>query len=104
MAQPKPRTSGPKLAPHQVVLRPLLTEKGTHQSTRHNAYAFEVNLAATKIEIRNAIEELFGVRVVTVRTMNRQGKHRRFRNRMGKLPNWKKAVVTLHGEDRIEFF
>jgi len=104
MSQPKPRTSGPKLEPHQVVLRPLLTEKGTHQSTRHNAYAFEVNQAATKIEIRNAVEELFGVRVLRVRTMHRHGKHRRFRGRMGRLPNWKKAIVKLHAEDRIEFF
>ena len=52
-------TRGPKLEPHQIILRPLVTEKGTHQFTRHNAYAFEVNLWATKDMIRAAVEELF---------------------------------------------
>jgi len=97
-------TRGPKLEPHQVILRPLVTEKGTHQFTRHNAYAFEVNLWATKEMIRAAVQELFSVRVLKVRTQNRMGKTKRYRMREGKLPNWKKAIVTLHSEDRIEFF
>ena len=95
---------GPKLEPHQVLLQPLVTEKGTHQFTRHNAYPFQVNLWATKDQIRHAVEELFGVRVSKVRTQLRQGKKRRYRFRVGKLPTWKKAIVTLHKEDRIEFF
>jgi large subunit ribosomal protein L23 len=95
---------GPKLEPHQVLLQPLITEKGTHQFTRHNAYPFQVNLWATKDQIRHAVEELFGVRVSKVRTQMRQGKKRRYRFRVGKLPTWKKAIVTLHKEDRIEFF
>jgi large subunit ribosomal protein L23 len=95
---------GPKLETHQVLLQPLITEKGTHQFTRHNAYPFQVNLWATKEQIKAAVEDLFGVRVSKVRTQMRQGKKRRYRFRMGKLPNWKKAIVTLHGEDRIEFF
>ena len=98
------RTRGPKLEPHQVVLRPLITEKGTHQFTHRNAYPFEVNLWATKDEIKAAVQELFNVRVQKVRTQMRQGKQRRYRFRVGKLPNWKKAIVTLHPEDRIEFF
>lgn len=99
------RTKGPKLEPHQVVVRPLITEKGTHQSTRLNAYSFEVNPWATKDEIKAAIEELFSVRVAKVRTQNRLGKSRRFRFKMGKLPNWKKAVVTLKPDSpAIEFF
>jgi large subunit ribosomal protein L23 len=98
------RQRGPKLAPHQVILRPLVTEKGTHQFTHHNAYTFEVNFWATKEEIRAAVEELFSVRVTKVRTQNRLGKKRRYRYRIGRLPNWKKAVVTLHSEDKIEFF
>ncbi len=114
--QPKPRTRGPKLEPHQIVLRPLVTEKSTHLSTRSegrtgsklppigNAYCFEVNAWATKDEIKNAVQELFGVRVAKVRTQNRLGKHRRYRFKMGRLPNWKKAIVTLHEQDRIEFF
>jgi len=95
---------GLDLRPYQIVLRPLVTEKGTHQSTRYNAYAFQVNPVATKDQIKAAVEELFHVRVETVRTMNRKGKTRRFRQTLGKLPSWKKAVVTLNGEDKIEFF
>jgi large subunit ribosomal protein L23 len=96
--------TGLDLRPYQVVLRPLVTEKGTHQSTRYNAYAFQVNPIATKTQIQAAVEELFNVRVEAVRTMNRKGKKRRFRQEMGTLPSWKKAVVTLHGDDKIEFF
>jgi large subunit ribosomal protein L23 len=97
-------TRGPKLEPHQVILRPLVTEKGTHQFTHRNAYPFEVNPWATKETIKAAVQELFGVRVLKVRTQNRLGKTKRYRMREGKLPNWKKAIVTLHSEDRIEFF
>jgi large subunit ribosomal protein L23 len=104
--QAKPRTMGPKLEPHQVILNPLVTEKGTHQSTHahHNAYAFQVNLWATKIEIKKAVEELFNVRVEKVRTQLRIGKKRRYRFRVGRLSHWKKAIVKLHPEDKIEFF
>ena len=99
------RTRGPKLEPHQVIVRPLITEKGTHQSTHRNAFPFEVNQWATKDEIKSAVEELFGVRVKKVRTQNRLGKRRRFRFKMGKLPNWKKAIITLHADSApIEFF
>jgi large subunit ribosomal protein L23 len=98
------KTRGPALEPHQVILRPLVTEKGTHQFTRHNAYPFQVNPWATKDQIKAAVEELFNVRVRKVRTANRLGKNRRYKFRIGKLPNWKKAIVTLHEEDRIEFF
>jgi len=105
-APPKKPTRGPQLEPHQIVLRPLVTEKGTHQSTNehHNAYSFEVNPWATKDQIKKAVQELFNVRVLKVRTQNRMGKSRRYRFRVGKLPNWKKAIVKLHAEDRIEFF
>jgi large subunit ribosomal protein L23 len=95
---------GLTLRPYQVLLRPLVTEKGTHQSTRYNAYAFQVAPVATKPQIKAAVEELFSVRVEAVRTMTRKGKRRRFRQEMGKLPSWKKAVVTLHADDKIEFF
>src|SRR5947207_14304062 len=89
---------GPQLEPHQVILRPLVTEKGTHQFTRHNAYPFQVNPWADKEQIKAAVEELFGVRVKKVRTQNRLGKKRRYRFKMGRLSNWKKAIVTLHEE------
>ena len=103
MATPK-TTRGPKLEPHQIILRPLVTEKGTHQFTHRNAYPFEVNLWATKIEIKAAVEELFNVRVKKVRTQLRVGKKRRYKFKTGQMASWKKAIVTLHPEDRIEFF
>jgi large subunit ribosomal protein L23 len=95
---------GLDLKPYQIILRPLVTEKGTHQSTRYNAYAFQVNPVATKTQIKAAVEELFHVKVEGVRTQIRQGKKRRFRMTVGQLPQWKKAVVTLNKEDKIEFF
>ncbi len=104
MANTAKAKRGPDLESHQVILRPLVTEKGTHQFTRHNAYSFEVNQWATKEQVRVAVEDLFNVRVEKVRTQTRHGKKRRYRFRVGKLPSWKKAIVTLHEEDRIEFF
>ena len=88
-------TRGPELEPHQVVLRPLVTEKSTHQTSRYRAYPFEVNPWATKDEIKAAIESLFNVQVEKVRTQNRHGKKRRYKFKLGRLPNWKKAIVTL---------
>jgi large subunit ribosomal protein L23 len=102
---PAVRTAGPQLEPHQIILRPLVTEKATHQSTHRNAYPFEVNPWATKDEIKAAVEELFGVHVRKVRTQNRHGKRRRFRFKMGRLPNWKKAIVILdENSPGIELF
>lgn len=92
------------LEPHMVILRPLVTEKGMHRSTRQNAYAFEVSKLATKLDVRNAVESLFKVRVIDVHTMNRRGKPRRTRFRSGQTSNWKKAIVKLHSEDRIDFY
>jgi large subunit ribosomal protein L23 len=107
LALRKPCVHGPtglELKAYQIILRPLVTEKGTHQSTRYNAYTFQVNPLATKTQIKAAVEELFHVKVEGVRTQLRQGKKRRFRQSMGELPQWKKAIVTLNKEDKIEFF
>jgi large subunit ribosomal protein L23 len=93
-----------ELAPHQIVLRPLVTEKGVHRATRNNQYAFEVNPLADKPGIRTAIEELFDVKVTKICTQNRHGKPRRHRFRVGHTKNWKKAIVTLDKEHRIDFF
>ncbi len=101
---PQYERSGPQLEPYQVVLRPLITEKATHLAERHNAYTFEVNALATKTEIKNAVETLFEVKVVNVRTQNRRGKPRRYRAQAGRMRNWKKAVVELHEDDRIDFY
>ena len=94
----------PALEPYQVILRPLVTEKGMHRSTRNNQYSFEVNTRATKDDVRRAIEDLFNVKVDKVRTQNRRGKHRRHRFKQGMTKSWKKAIVTLDGEHRIDFF
>ena len=101
---PQYERPGPKLEPYQVVLRPLITEKATHQSERHNAYTFEVNPLATKTEIKRAIEALFHVTVADVRTQNRRGKPRRYRLKVGRMRNWKKAIVKLSPEHRIDFY
>jgi large subunit ribosomal protein L23 len=101
---PQVTRRGPELEPYQVVLRPLITEKATHLSERHNAYTFEVNILATKTEIKQAIETLFNVEVVDVRTQNRRGKPRRYRMKIGYMRRWKKAIVTLDSEHRIDFY
>ena len=105
-AKEKKATFGPELEPHQIILAPLVTEKGTHQSSseHQNAYAFVVNLWANKTQIKHAVEELFSVRVLGVRTALRLGKQRRYRFKKGKLSNWKKAIVKLHPDDKIEFY
>src|SRR4051812_50048434 len=82
---------GLDLKPYQIVLRPLVTEKGTHQSTRYNAYAFQVNPAANKTQIKAAVEQLFEVRVEAVRTMNRLGKKRRVPPGEGEPPGREKG-------------
>jgi len=92
------------LSPHQIVLRPLVTEKGMHRSTRYNAYAFEVNTLANKLDVRRAVEELFNVKVVRVHIQNRKGKPRRTRFKNGYTKDWKKAIVKLDAEHRIDFF
>ena len=92
------------LAPHQIIVRPLVTEKGMHKANRCNAYAFEINPMAGKDDVRRAVETLFDVKVVCVRTQNRKGKPRRSRYRQGVTKCWKKAIVTLNPEHRIDFF
>ncbi len=98
------KSSNLTLEPHQVIYRPLVTEKGFHKAERYNAYAFEVHPQATKDDIRRAVEELFDVKVVGVNTQNRKGKPRRSRLRQGYTQDWKKAIVTLDPEDKITFF
>ena len=86
---------GPVLEPYQVVIRPLITEKATHISERYNAYTFEVNPLAGKTEIKNAIENLFKVKVAEVRTTTTAGKLRRRGRFSGYRADWKKAYVRL---------
>ena len=99
-----PASTSITLEPHQVIVKPLVTEKGMHKSTRNNAYAFEINRLATKADVKRAVESLFEVKVVKVATQNRKGKVRRTKFRLGMTKDWKKAIVTLDGESRINFF
>jgi large subunit ribosomal protein L23 len=87
----------------QILIRPLVTEKGLHQASGLNQYPFEVHVKAGKADVRRAVEEIFGVRVRQVRTMMRKGKPRRFRHGIGHTRHWKKAVVTLVTGDSIQF-
>lgn len=89
---------------HEVLKRPVVTEKSNHLREAANQYAFEVDDHANKIEIRKAVEETFGVQVASVRTLVVHGKKKRFRKGYGKKPNWKKAVVTLREGQTIDVF
>ena len=101
--QDAPR-KGPHLEPHQILVRPLVTEKGMRIANEANQYSFEVNKLATKEDVKRAVEDLFDVKVLKVRTQSRKGKPRRYRFRFGRTKSWKKAVVTLDQEHRIDFF
>jgi large subunit ribosomal protein L23 len=87
-----------------VIIKPLITEKSTHQQTTRNAYAFRVHHGANKQQIKQAIEAIYEVKVIDVRTMNRKGKPRRTRTGMTKTSDWKRAVVVLDENSRIELF
>ena len=73
MPRAVPQTSTIVLEPHQIIVRPLVTEKGMHRSTRNNAYAFEVHNLATKTDVRRAVEELFNVKVLASAHADPQG-------------------------------
>lgn len=100
----EPRTHGVKLEPYQVILRPLITEKNVHKAERLSQYSFEINARATKTDVRSAVESLFHVQVAHVCTQTRRGKHRRYKFKTGQTKAWKKAIVTLKGDQRIDFF
>jgi large subunit ribosomal protein L23 len=87
-----------------IVIRPLVTEKSTHQSQTRNAYTFEVDPKANKAQIKQAVEKIYNVKVLNVRTANRKGKPRRSRFKWGTTSHWKKAVVVLHADHRIDLF
>jgi large subunit ribosomal protein L23 len=89
---------------YRIIRRPLITEKSTQQKEANHQYAFEVARGANKIEIQSAVERLFKVKVLQVRTSNILGKVKRLGRKYGKRPDWKKAIVTLKEGDRIDFF
>ena len=88
---------------HHVVLRPIISER-SYDLINDNRYTFEVAKQASKIEIRQAIEEIFGVHVLNVNTMRIKGKPKRVRYAKGMTRSWKKAIVTLAEGETIEAF
>jgi len=89
---------------YTIIRRPMITEKGTTLKEQSNQLVFEVALNSTKPEIKKAVEKLFKVTVLSVRTQNRDGKPKRLGRHMGRRRHWKKAVVTLKEGHRVEFF
>ncbi len=87
---------------HEIILEPVVTEKSTVLADTQGTYAFRVALAANKIEIRKAVEQLFRVHVASVNTMKMRGKKKRVRFRQGKTSDWKKALVTLRKGEKID--
>lgn len=89
---------------HDVIVRPLVTEKSTGQLERDGMYTFVVAREANKVEIARAVEKLFNVSVRDVRTMQYRGKERRLGRFVGRRAAWKKAIVKLREGDSIEIF
>ena len=89
---------------YEVIRRPVRTEKTTDLEEFHNQIVFEVDRRANKVEIRQAVERLFGVRVVNVNTISQRGKPKRVGRVLGRRSDTKKAIVTLQEGDEIEFF
>jgi len=87
-----------------IIIRPLVTEQGMHFANTRSAYSFEVNKRANKIQICNAIEKIYSVKVQKVRTANHHGKFRRRGRHFGQTPAWKKAVVYLEPDYHIDLF
>ena len=89
---------------YQVVIKPLVTEKGTMMLSEGNWVTFRVHPDANKIEVREAIQKIFSVSVLQVNTQIVRGKRKRFGKTMGQSKAWKKAIVRLKEGDKIEIF
>jgi len=90
--------------PIHVIVRPLVTEKATWASGHHNRFAFEVSKIANKTDIKNAVESLYKVRVLGVATQTRRLRNRAYKYGIVEGKTWKRAVVKIHPEDKIELF
>ena len=88
----------------RILIRPIITEKGSILKEKDNKYIFEVARDSNKLEIKSAVEKMFNVTVVDVRTMNIRGKMKRLGVHKGRRPNWKKAIVTLKKDDKLSLF
>jgi len=91
-----------KSDPFYIVKRPIITEESTIQQQTRNQYVFQVDPRANKHQIRDAVEQMFQVHVLSVNTMNYVGKERRRGRTTGRRPHWKKAIVTLRPGDAID--
>lgn len=90
--------------PHDIIIKPIVTEKSM-ENMAEKKYTFKVDKRANKVEIRNAVEEIFDVKVEKVNTMNMRGKKKRMGRYEGRRPDWKKAIVKLTEDSKeIEFF
>ncbi len=89
---------------NSIIIKPLITEKTTHQQNTRNTYAFQVQLDANKVQIKHAVEKLYDVKVADVRTLLRKGKPRRTRTGTTTKSNWKRAIVVLEENSKIELF
>ncbi len=89
---------------YRTIVRPIVTEKSSAAYQDRSEYTFEVHPDANKIAIKQAVEQLFGVKVTGVWTMNQRGKTRRVGKTVGTRANWKKAIVKLREGDTIEIF
>jgi large subunit ribosomal protein L23 len=92
------------LEDYNVIIRPLITEQGMHFASTKSAYSFEVSTKANKAQIKRAVEKIYGVKVLKVRTANRKGKYRRRGRTFGMTARWKKAVVYLEPDYHIDLF
>lgn len=89
---------------YEVLRRPIVTEKSNLQSGAHNHYTFEVDVRANKQQIKDAVEQIFGVQVLAVNVAKVRGKQRRWGRILGRTKDWKKATVTLAAGQTIQFF
>ena len=92
------------MMPYEIIKRPLITEKTNIQKEIANQLTFEVDRRANRIEIKQAIESAFKVKVAKIQTMQVSGKVKRRGRFVGKRRDWKKAIVTLMPGERIDFF
>lgn len=90
--------------PRQIIIEPIVTEKSTVARELYNRYTFRVIPGATKPQIAKAIEEIFEVTVIEVRTVKMEGKLKRLGRNIGRRSAWKKAIVTLKEGDSVDFF
>ena len=88
----------------RVILRPLVTEKATILKDEKNQVSFQVSVDANKVEVRQAVESIFKVKVAGVRTQVMFGKEKRMGRYVGRRPSWKKAIVTLGPGSKIDLF